>query len=1261
MKQSKAKDLAQALFEEAGDALFLFDPETEEVQNVNPMAERLSGFSRAELLGFPATQLFRFEDQSSGKARLRQAARQTGVFHAQDGFVLRTRQENVWVPVNVTITRLHLAPKTLALITARDMSEQRQAHARLQRMVAEHQQAEQRLDQERRLLRSLIDNLPELIYIKDSAGRYLVDNVAHRRLLGAANEEQVLGKTPFDFFPPELARRYVTDDQVVYAGGQTQLGAEELLIDQAGNARYYASTKVPLRDADGRIVGLVCISRDITEQRQAQNALRESEELLRRAVLDLTNTLTARKQAEEERDRFFTLSLDMLCIAGFDGYFKRLNPAWERVLGHSSETLLAHPFLTFVHIEDRRSTRMEVLRLAQGASTLSFENRCRCHDGSYRWLSWSATAFRNQGLIYAVAHDITESKRAQEELARERNLLRTLMDNLPDHVFVKNPSSQFVLANTATLRTLGAKSFDEVEGRTDFDFLPAERAQAYYTDEQRVVSTGEPLINREELLIDRVGQTRWLLTTKLPLRDREGRIVALVGISHDITARKKMEEEWQRAKEMAEGANRAKSDFLARMSHEIRTPMNGILGMTELALDTPLSAEQREYLQTVRSSANALLKVINDILDFSKIEAGKYQLEAAPFPLRDSLADTMRTLGLRAQQQSLELVCHIAPDVPDVLVGDLGRLRQVLVNLIGNAIKFTEHGEVVVSVSARRPTTDDTDHTDKNSASTSSSVSSFVSSSVVELFFQVSDTGIGIPESKLQTIFEPFEQVDGSPTRSHGGTGLGLAISAQLVQLMGGQLRVESRVGNGKGASGSRFYFTLPFHVVPWPWEGTPPEEHLPDVHALRVLVADDNATHRQILEEMLTGWRMRPTVVDSAEAALAELERAAEAGEPYPLLLLDAVMPGLDGFGLAERIRARPSLVGATVMMLSHDAVVGGGLPGGVERCRGVGVAATIIKPLKQSELLNIILSVVGSHPASTRTAYPSTTDYLPLTTHQSPAEYLGRPLRILVAEDNPVNQKLATRILQKQGYTAVVVENGRQALDMLERERFDLVLMDVQMPEMDGMEATARIRARERDTGRHTPIIALTAHAMKGDREKCLQAGMDGYVTKPLLVGELVEAIGQVLRMFPVGEKPVPCGGKGSGESETSLSPPVPTSRAPEFDRVGALARVGDDPHLLCELIELFLKDSPLWLARLREAMAANDVDQVKRLAHTLKGAVGIFGARRAIEAALRVMAVGNAQNLAEVAPAATQLDESIRRLQAELSSYLKPEPRV
>jgi PAS domain S-box-containing protein len=804
--------------------------------------------------------------------------------------------------------------------------------------------------------------------------------------------------------------------------------------------------------------------------------------------------------------------------------------------------------------------------------------------------------------IVCVAQDITERKRTEEMLERLSRQNELILKSAGDGIFGLDLTGHITFVNPAATRALRFGA-EELIGRHHHAILhhtgadggpnPAESCPIDAALQDGVVhQVPDDVFWRKDKSSIPVEYT------SNPIREN-GKLVGAVVTFKDITERKEAAAQLREAKEAAEAANRAKSSFLANMSHEIRTPMNGILGMTQLALDTELKPEQRQFLNMVKTSAESLLMVINDILDLSKIEAGRLELDPHDFYLRDCLEDAIRSLAMKAHEKGLELAFYAEPEVPDALLGDSGRLRQILVNLVGNAIKFTDKGEVVVRVELESRKGED-----------------------VVVRVSVRDTGIGIAPEKLRTIFEAFVQADGSTTRRYGGTGLGLTISAQLAQMMGGRLWVESEAGKG-----STFFLTARFRIQTRPIRKLVPAQ-IEDLRDLPVLIVDDNETNRLILEEMLKSWHMKPTAVDSGTSAIRAMEQAQSGGAPYPLVVVDGQMPGMDGFELVHEIQSSPELAGAAIMMLTSS-----GNRGDIARCRELGIAAYLTKPIKQSELLDAIMKVFGRSVADTPEPAILTTQAL-----REPR----RQLRVLLAEDNEINQQLVIHLLKNAGHAVTLASNGREALELLAAGSFDVVLMDVRMPEMGGFEATAKIREEEARTGGHIPIIAMTAHAMKGDRERCLEAGMDGYVSKPIQPKRLFETIEAVLpeRLDEDGDQWI-----GASIQAAGLEPIV--------DGQELLDRVQGNREFLGQLVRMLFDGLPKRLTAIREAVSRRDAAALEDAAHSLKGALANLTAARASSAAYRLERMGALEEFSQAEAAIEELTRELEVLKPALSA--------
>jgi two-component system, sensor histidine kinase and response regulator len=866
-------------------------------------------------------------------------------------------------------------------------------------------------------------------------------------------------------------------------------------------------------------------------------------------------------------------------------------------------------FIDAIHPEDRPDYDRS---LAESAATLSpceWEGRVNLRSGEQKWLRKASRPQRqtNGDIVWdGLLLDITERKRAEEELREQQQFLRQVIDTDPSLIFVKDWEGRFTLVNKAMADVYGTTP-EELVGKSDADFnLNSEEVEDFLRADREVMETLQARYIPEESITDPdTGEVRWLQTMKVPLVPLTGETRRVLGVATDITERKLIYEELLEAKEQAEAANRIKSDFLANMSHEIRTPMNGVIGMTGLLLDTELSEEQLEYAETIRTSGENLLAIINDILDFSKIEAGMLELEIIDFDLRNTVEEALDLFAEQGHAKGLELAILIPYDVPVALRGDPGRLTQVMTNLISNAIKFTEEGEVVVRVELSEET-DDT--------------------SMVR--FSVSDTGIGMTPEQQGRLFQSFTQADASTTRRYGGTGLGLSISRQLVERMGGELGVESAPGEG-----STFWFEAPFVKQPEAVRH-PPKSH-PELENLRILVVDDNATNRQIVHQQVTSWGMRNGMAEDAQSALKLLRVAAESGEPYAVAILDMQMPGMDGMELARRIKQDSSLYSTRLILLTSL-----GMRGDTRAARRAGIEAYLTKPVRQSHLYDAIAMVMGSPEEAEGGEAPL------VTQHTIGEERARVRARLLLAEDNAVNQKVAVKMLESLGYRVDVAANGLEAVEALLRIPYSAIFMDCHMPEMDGYEATREIRRREKEGGGHTPIIALTAGAMKGDREKALDAGMDDYISKPVKREELQTMLERWVSQEDVA---LPASADGSGSSTQEKM-----EGGLDHTVIANLRELGDS-NLLSELAELFLEEVPEQLGTLQEAIEKGDAQTVKRIAHTLKGSSGNMGARRMSRLCLDLEQAGESNDLSAAASRLELLKKEFDHVRAELSALV------
>ena len=1049
--------------------------------------------------------------------------------------------------------------------------EENELHTTIE-MAMYRSRMERKLNAHRHYLETVLLSIGDAVIVIDSDSHITFMNPVAEKLSGvvladAAGKpiKEVLtafhddGRTPIDA-PLELL-----------AGAQDQpINGEQAFLDNVSGERLVIQFGVAPLHNDGKgIQGAVITFRDITEARRARDEITRLKEFNESIIENMSEGVV---------------------VQNVDGEFTFVNPAACDMLGYSQEEMLAETHRLIIP-EEMMGFIEAIDRVREGGKPSRYEIEL-LHKNGRRIEVWVSGSPRYASGKYAgtlaVFTDITDIKAAEVEMAKRQRYLESVLRNAPNAIITVDPAQNVLEWNPGAEAMFGYMR-EEALGKHIDDMLagPENMEEAHaYTNR---IEAGMSLAPSETTRFRKDGSSIHVVVAGSPIWNgdvNEGG----VAVYTDISRLKKAEEDLKKyaedlemakaaqerateqliqlvedfdvAKRKAEEATKTKSEFLANMSHEIRTPMNGIMGMTDLMLETELGPIQREYLDAVKISAESLLTIINDILDFSKIEAGRLDFERIDFSLRDCLGDAVHTVAFKAAEKDLELVYHVLSDVPDALVGDPSRVRQVLLNLISNAVKFTEDGEVVLRVEEAQRFENE-----------------------VELHFSVMDTGIGIPEEKQAMIFEAFTQADGSTTRKFGGTGLGLAISSKLVEIMGGKVWVESPVPHdGPGGLGSKFHFTARFGLGR---EIQKEEERriLKAMSGRRVLIVDDNATNRRVLEDMVQPWGLIPETVAGGLEALEALDRAYQQQRPHGLILTDMNMPGLDGLAMASRIRTDPRFDEVTMIMLSSSS-----RKEDAGRMENLGIAAAMSKPVRQSELLHVLIQNAGTAGEQIENSTAAEVD---ATGGAKVVEREPASVKILLAEDNKVNRKLAETLLGRRGYAVHSVGDGREAVDTYRSQHFDLILMDVQMPEMDGMRATAAIRQLEETTKEHIPIIAMTAHAMKGDREKCLAGGMDDYVSKPMKAQILYETIERVM----------------AADSDSTAS--VVSIPEMEMDLSRAMDAVDGDTELLRELVEEFIEEIPKQMADLRDVLAEGDADQVERKAHSLKGAVGNFGA--------------------------------------------------
>ncbi|MBK8338138.1 MAG: PAS domain S-box protein [Sterolibacteriaceae bacterium] len=1023
---------------------------------------------------------------------------------------------------------------------------------------------------------AILEAALDCIITVDAGGSIIEFNPAAERTFGYARADVLQRQLGDTIVPPRLRGVLEAGMRRFHDTGDSSVIQQRIEITaiRKGGAEFPAELAVIPVDTGERQM-FTAYLRDISDTRQVQQALKDSEQRYRSVVENLSEIV------------FQTDS---------QARWTYLNPAWTEVTGFTVEESLGRSVIDFAPEAERPTVVAGFKPLFDRTlDSTSLELHYLSKNRGERWCEVFVRALTDpSGALVGFAGsaaDVTDRRMAQRQVQDQLNLVQQLIEVIPSPIYFKHRDGRYIGVNKAFESFFGIGR-EQLVGQTVFALLPRDQARLHNSRDAELLESGGLQVFETPVTL-RNGTSRECLYQKTVFSRPDGEPAGILGVITDITERKEVEHRLRAAAEAAEAANRAKSDFLANMSHEIRTPMNAIIGMTGLTLDSDLQPEQREYLKLVKESADSLLNIINDILDFSKIEAGRLDFEQIPFSLRDCLALALRTLATRAAEKNLPLQMALDGAIPDALVGDPHRLRQVLINLLSNAIKFTSSGAIVVTVRANA-----------------------VEESTALLQFAVSDAGVGIAREKHGHIFEAFSQADNSTTRRYGGTGLGLTISRRLVEQMGGEIWVDSEPGKG-----STFHFTA---RLGRDGGATLQSQALLDkVQSARVLVVDANGSDTALTLGMLQSWQMRPVCAGTPQQAVTAMQQAAAEGDPFRAILLDTLTVRPGSLEARDFDAALPEL--PPVILLA----AAGTQPAGDGTGTGHGI---LTKPLMQSELFDALMLVLGAG-AGPAQALPGIVALAP-----------GQGLRILLAEDNPVNQILALRLLERIGHRTTLVGNGRDAVDAVRSGSFDVILMDLQMPEMSGFEATQRIRELEAQRQLYTPIVAMTAHAMQGDRERCLAAGMDGYVSKPVKPQALADALLQVT-------------GMGTARLTASANQALiaATPRLCAYDRESALSNLGGDEELLRQIAEVMLKSYIGQIEDMREALAAGDRDRLYSVAHSLKGSAGNFAAAPTVQAASHLERLCRDGRFESAAPAVEALAQNVESLAEALRQEL------